>query len=470
MSMYNHILYQARLHPKKSAINFGAGHISYSKLVSLIASVASKMAQSGIREDIKVAIQSKGEILEELVFGLALSALGAQWISNAALATGKIKPSINLSRDSDTCEGHLRIDDTWYTTPPLDTFADHSKKIWYVTSTSGATGTPKIIGLTNKIVIDRLKCHPYAYGLDVINRSAGALFSLNFPFGIMSALSPLLRGGNLILNSGSMQDPNSNLNSIQHLTASPQMLSMIIRDRQSFMDQFSSLQSIMLSGSRVENNLIKRLREISQVDLYTSYGASEIGPVANIKISDKGYTNDIAGYVYPWVHLEIVDESGNKLSAEQEGLVRIKTPYMLENYLDDIEVSHNSFMDGWFYPGDIGSLSKEGLLHINGRQDNLINIGGYKINPEAIESFIHSMSDIRDVAIISMPTDDGVNEVWAAVVTPVFDSDFSELHKKCVEKFGIASSPKKIIHVTSIPRTETGKIDRQRLATILIQK
>ena len=95
------------------------------------------------------------------------------------------------------------------------------------------------------------------------------------------------------------------------------MLSMIIRDRQSFIDQFSSLQSIMLSGSRVENNLIKRLREISQVDLYTSYGASEVGTVANIKISDERYTNDIAGYVYPWVHLEIVDESGNKLSAEQ---------------------------------------------------------------------------------------------------------------------------------------------------------
>ena len=64
-----------------------------------------------------------------------------------------------------------------------------------------------------------------------------------------------------------------------------------------------------------------------------------------------------------------------------------------------------AFRDGWFYPGDLGSLAPDGLLRIAGRADEVINLGGEKISPETLEEQVRLIHGVADVAAFALPGD-----------------------------------------------------------------
>ena len=469
--MYTYIKFHARLNPDNVALGFGRGVISYSRLANLIASVSQKLLDNGITKQNTASIDAQGEILEELIIGLALSAIGAGWVSRKNLALGKI-PSNNLTltRSAGDVENKLLIDDSWYEGGLHQSLDNNDNHTWFITSTSGATGAPKSIHLSNQIIKQRALLHPSAYGNDVMSRNAGTLLPLGFPFGLMSSISPLLRGGTLVLNSGSLDDPESNLCNIEHLTVSPQIFSLLLEDPVKFSRQFRSLKSVMLSGSSVPDSLVNKFRQNSNLELFSSYGASEVGPVANMRLGGARLPEDAAGYIYPWVEVQSVSEDGKPLAAGQEGILRIKTPYMIHEYHDDPVATEQVFVDGWFYPGDVGFISNDNLLYVTGRMDELINIGGLKISPDKIEATILEHPEVRDAAVFHVEGKSGIDVIWAAVSTvhnrPI---DFRKLNDQCIEHFGVTAAPKKFFHVGTIPRTETGKIQRGIIKEILMK-
>ena len=74
------------------------------------------------------------------------------------------------------------------------------------------------------------------------------------------------------------------------------------------------------------------------------------------------------GFVTPGTAVQIVDRSGTVLPPGQEGLVRIRSDYAVDGYLGNPEETAQTFRDGWFYPGDIGTLGVDDLLIITGRE------------------------------------------------------------------------------------------------------
>jgi acyl-coenzyme A synthetase/AMP-(fatty) acid ligase len=260
---------------------------------------------------------------------------------------------------------------------------------------------------------------------------------------------------------------NSNLDAIEHLSLSPQILALYLEDENLNEATFKRLQSIMISGSATPQVLVEKAFSRLGVEIYSSYGSTEVGPVANMQLAAGIDSHDAVGYVYPWIDLEIVDE-GSPVQEGEEGLVRIRSPYMADQYHADPASTERAYKDGWFYPGDLGRLTEGRLLHVTGRVNEVINIGGLKIAPHRIEHFIRAQPQVRDAAAFGNPSESGVEQVWLAIVTsgPV---DFEQLHQKCVERFGPVAAPVRILHITSIPRTETGKIQRSRLKALLTQ-
>jgi len=465
--MYNYIKLQAALNPEKAALHFGEGAITYSRLAALISSVSQKLLDNGVTAKSKVRIDAQGEILEELVFGLSLSAIGAGWISRQ----DNMSPDITLTRSFDDLNNKLIINDSWYEGELSHSLEDFAENTWFITSTSGATGTPKSIHLSNKIITKRALFHPYAYGNDLVSRNAGSLFPLGFPFGLMSSISPLLRGGTLVLNSGSLDDPESNLCNIEHLTVSPQILSLLIEDSAKFSKQFKSLKSIMLSGSSIHDSLVNKFRQNSNLELFSSYGASEVGPVANMRLNHEKLPEGATGYIYPWVEVQSVNDNGLLLAKGEEGILRIKTPYMIHEYHDDPVATQQFFVDGWFYPGDAGYVTNDNLLCVTGRIDELINIGGLKISPHRIEALLLNHPDVRDAAAFPVEGKLGVDSIWAVVSTVNNSSmDFQKLNDQCIEHFGVTATPKKFFQVATIPRTETGKLQREILKKTITER
>jgi acyl-coenzyme A synthetase/AMP-(fatty) acid ligase len=120
--------------------------------------------------------------------------------------------------------------------------------------------------------------------------------------------------------------------------------------------------------------------------------------------------------------------------------------------------------DGWFRSGDVGVLNDSYHLVLNGRADDLINRGGVKVSPEVIESILRSHPLISDAAIAVMPVGDVQRGLVGFVVARdkvSFDAIRDHLSSRnkdiVIDKW---------VFVESIPKTDTGKIDRPSLINL----
>ena len=68
----------------------------------------------------------------------------------------------------------------------------------------------------------------------------------------------------------------------------------------------------------------------------------------------------------------------------------------------------------WFYPGDLGSLTEDGVLCIMGRSGDVVNRGGTKLSSTEFESFLMACAGVKDAGICTHMGDAGYEEVWAA--------------------------------------------------------
>src|SRR5262249_51118036 len=116
-----------------------------------------------------------------------------------------------------------------------------------------------------------------------------------------------------------------------------------------------------------------------------SYGSSEGGISAAGSVENLDLERGEVGRVLPSVQVEILDETGQPCIGSI-GRVRVRSDAVAYPYRGDAVTPDVSFDGKWFYPGDLGILSADGVLSIMGRQDNLVNLGGVKTTIEAIEA------------------------------------------------------------------------------------
>lgn len=170
-----------------------------------------------------------------------------------------------------------------------------------------------------------------------------------------------------------------------------------------------------------------------------------------------------SGYIYPGTEIEAVDDHERPLPAGTTGMLRVRNACMISGYLneDPKGSARSSVRDGWFYSGDVGSVSADGVVLVGGRVNDVMNIGGNKYFPQAIEEVALTCAGIRDTAVFTVPDKLGVEAPWIAVVR-------GEGHQpgELVSKLG-ARWPQlasiRVAVMTEIPRNQMGKIDRLKL-------
>jgi acyl-CoA synthetase (AMP-forming)/AMP-acid ligase II len=134
---------------------------------------------------------------------------------------------------------------------------------------------------------------------------------------------------------------------------------------------------------------------------------------------------------------------------------------MATSYYNNPSATAEFFKDGFFYPGDMGYLDSQGRLVLEGRSNEVINLGGVKLNPEIIDTIALSQLGVIDCATFPIPGPKGVEQLAIALVT---DSDFDHEHfEKAMAKkspFPIAAA----VQMKAIARNENGKIMRTLLS------
>lgn len=134
------------------------------------------------------------------------------------------------------------------------------------------------------------------------------------------------------------------------------------------------------------------------------YGMTEAGTLTGFDASDSVERRaEYDGRLFEGISIEAVDEHRRPLPAGVDGELRVRGPQVMDRYTDPVASAQQLDEDGWFYTGDIGSVSEDGWLRMTGRIKDIINRGGEKFSAQDIEFAIKGHPDIAEVAVVPLP-------------------------------------------------------------------
>ena len=159
-----------------------------------------------------------------------------------------------------------------------------------------------------------------------------------------------------------------------------------------------------------------------------------------------------------------MDDNDRVMPTGENGIIRIRAIGMAEGYFDDAAATAKAFRGGWFYPGDAGHFTADGLLCFAGRSDDMLILGTINIFPSEIERAVESLPQVRECAVFSVKSRDFGDIPLVAVVpsAPITADDILAYAKG---KLGL-KAPRRVYLVDALPRTVLGKIDRSALQSL----
>jgi long-chain acyl-CoA synthetase len=250
-------------------------------------------------------------------------------------------------------------------------------------------------------------------------------------------------------------------NAVTSIKASPAQLAALVDELDAQGLALPSVQSIFVGGTVMPAGLAERLQRVTQgCRIISLYGSTE-ARMATVRAYESDNPFDV-GQILPGSQVEIVDEDDNVLPDGQVGSVRYKHPSMAHEYLGNPEATAKCFRNGWFYPGDLGLIRPDKGLTLAGRESEVLNAGGVKVNPGLLDAFASRNPKVQDACSFEYTTGSGVRQIGIALVSDD-DLDAPALVRELAGEFGSAA-PTLVARVDEIPRNAAGKPLRRELA------
>jgi acyl-coenzyme A synthetase/AMP-(fatty) acid ligase len=476
------ILFQCRINADQPAICAPGARLeamTYAQLEFMLNALTRAVLTLGFERGQVVGVRIGNKILH-VVLLLALARIGVVTVScrerSVPKELGAVAAMTNRSRPIANVERVILVDREWTrgNGAPLDSsqFVTSGDELCRIILTSGSTGIPKGVAYTHDQMFEKNARLDYTR-LDRWSRSARMFcdLGLSSSLGFYYVLYMLSRGGMIMLYGDEAVSTlqSFKLYEIENMATSPHGLAEYLKFYESQPTFRCGFDYIQVAGGMLTKDLAERAWASMCPNLINLYGATEVGPIA---LADARVTTAVtgaAGYILPDVQVQIADEANKELALGKEGIVRVRANRGISGYYGDPVASAAMFQAGWFYPGDYGYVTEDGLLIITGRQETRLNLGGDKINLETVESVLTMFPDVSDAAALTLPNPFGIEEIYA-LIKPQSTLDEGALRAHCQAHLQRTFVPVQFIIVDSIPRNEMGKVERKRLLELAKQK
>lgn len=182
-----------------------------------------------------------------------------------------------------------------------------------------------------------------------------------------------------------------------------------------------------------------------------------------------------AGYVGPpldGVELRLVDETRAPIAARDDatiGEVAVRGPNVFDGYLDRPDATAAvRDAEGWFYTGDLATVSPDGYVRIVGRRaTDLIKTGGFKVGAGEVEAALLEHPAVREAAVVGVPDDDlGERIVAYVVLHEGASADAVALTEHVAQSLASHKRPRAVRFMTELPRNAMGKVLKGELRAL----
>lgn len=332
--------------------------------------------------------------------------------------------------------------------------------------TSGTTGTPKgaprdrISPLQSAQLLDRIP-----WPRDSAYYVAAPLFHAT---GLATCTIGLALGNHVVLSR--RFDARETLAAVQAhrieaLVLVPTMLSRILDLPPDVLDSVdtSSLKVIFVAGSSLSPALCRRAAEQFGDVLYNLYGSTEVATAAIATPAELKRAPGTVGRPPVGCIVAAYDSEDRRITRPGEvGTVYVSSGLSFAGYTNG---GHKKTLDGLLSSGDTGHFDEEGLWFIDGRDDDMVVSGGENVYPLEIENLLAELPGVREVAVVGVADPDFGMCLRAFVVAhPDHCLDAHHIRDAVRSRLARHKVPRDVVFVNALPRNETGKVVKNRLA------
>ncbi len=352
----------------------------------------------------------------------------------------------------------------------------NEKDFAQIVYTSGSTGNPKGVLLTQKNVISQILSITKHFNFKSKERFITILPLFHNGGQFFSTYASLISGSsNLIVN------PKLAFINFWHYVKKHQInwtlgmgshINFLINTEN---NSKTSLKGIVIGGMRLESSIQKKFEKKFKINVLKNYGLTETSSLAccdkpNSKIRKYG----ASGIPMIGNTVKIFDKKNNILKPNELGEIRIKGDNVFHSYINDKISTKKRFKNGWFCTGDLGYLDKNNNIYIEDRLDNMIIVSGENIYPSEIEKFLPNLKDLKEGYIIGLIDQIKGNQICLVYKTDTKNDELllRKWRKFLINKLPFYKVPSKFINIDTLmtkdfPRLSNGKIDKKRLAILV---
>jgi len=493
-SLFNYIVRNNKKNPNKIAYMYDDEEITYGQLLSNIIIISKNLKRFKLKREDKIGIISHNSILFPQIFfvasylNLSVAPINPQ-LSKADIINQlnnlnvkiifswkelfnsldfkkliiKKKNCIDLSSKSKffyNFDNLLKKNDSKFKA----SVKKERNSIYLFGLTSGSTSNPKITMWSEDIKISRSKHAKKIYNLDEKDKiiiATPLYHSISFRLLILPIV---LNSSCIILKKFT---PKIWLESIykNKITFSIMVSSQIdmIANKLNYKKnkKLRSLKNLVSCCSplsiKTKNRLIKNLE--SSINIYDTYGASEVGTITNINLRKEIKKIKSNGKVVPDYKVSVYKNNKYTNNKNIDGEICCKTANVFVGYKKS---RRKIFFDKkkFFHTGDLGYFDNDGYLHVTGREKDMIIKGGINIFPTDIEKVLNNYPYIEENAVVGINDKQFGEIVCAFIVLKKFKLNPRKMFYYCIKNLADYQIPTRFYAVKNLPRGSLGKISK----------
>ncbi len=252
--------------------------------------------------------------------------------------------------------------------------------------------------------------------------------------------------------------------------APPTMLRMMVKQDISKYD-FSSVQHMTTAGEALNPEVYRQFETATGLQILEGFGQTESTMIIG-NMTGASHKIGSMGKPAPIYDVHLVDADGNDVNVGENGeiVINVKDAVpcgLFKGYYNDEEKTKEVWHDGFYHTGDVAWKDEDGFYWYVGRVDDVIKSSGYRIGPFEIESVIMELPYVLECGVSAAPDEVRGQVVKASIVLVPGTEGTEELKKEIQqyvkEKTAPYKYPRIVVFRDELPKTTSGKIQRNKL-------
>lgn len=333
----------------------------------------------------------------------------------------------------------------------------------YIIYTSGTSGSPRAVVHAHRAICARQMMFEGWYGLRSDDRlmHAGA-FNWTYTLGT-GLMDPWTLGATALIPA-----PGTAATDLPQLLASsdatifaaaPGVYRQMLRGD---VPALAALRHGLSAGEKLPAVTRAAWDAATGTPIYEAYGMSECSTFISASPATATLP-DALGVAQPGRKLALISENA-PVARGDEGTIAIHRddPGLMLGYLGEPEETAARFAGDWFLTGDRAVMAKDGQITYLGRDDDMMNAGGFRVSPIEVEQCLNALPGITAAAAVEVLVKSGASIIVAFYTGPAA-LDETALHRYAEENLARYKQPRLYIHIDALPTGANGKLLRRKL-------